>query len=100
MSGEKALVQRHLDTLGHTAVDKVSGISGVIDSICFDLYGCVQASLRPQGADKDGNPYKGYWYDISRMRITSDEPVMQQPDFTTGPMAEGKKGPAAHEPRS
>jgi hypothetical protein len=40
-------VHLHLQMLGFNAKDRVTGFSGVVSSICFDLYGCVQAALRP-----------------------------------------------------
>jgi hypothetical protein len=83
------MIKQHLALLGHIAVDKVTGIGGVIDSVCFDLYGCVQATLKPNGADKDGAPKTGHWFDVKRLKITSKKPVMNPPDFDLP-----EKGPA------
>ena len=85
--------QKHLDLLGHKCEDKVTGLKGVVTSISFDLYGCVQAIINP-GLDNDGKQRDQHWHDIARIKITSKKPVMDQPNFEHGPVAEGKKGPA------
>lgn len=86
-------VKRHLNLLGMKVEDKVTGYKGVVSSISFDLYGCVQAIVNP-GADKDGKLMESNWFDVGRLTLTADEPVMDRPDFEFGPVAEGKKGPA------
>lgn len=86
-------VKNHLDLLGMRVEDRVTGLTGVVASICFDLYGCIQAIVNP-GLDKDGNTMESRWYDISRLKVTSVEPVMPRPDYETGPVAEGKQGAA------
>ena len=35
----------HLERLGQNATDRVTGLSGVVVSISFDLYGCVSALI-------------------------------------------------------
>jgi len=51
-------VKKHLSLLGLKVKDKVTGYTGVVASIGFDLYGCVQAIVNP-GMDKDGKlPFK------------------------------------------
>jgi len=83
---------KHLELLGKTARDKVTGFEGVIASICFDLYGCIQAILTPP-VDKDGKKQEGCWLDINRLTIINDRPVMNVPDFSKGVIAEGGHGP-------
>jgi hypothetical protein len=87
--------QKFISLLGYRCKDKITGIEGVITSISFDLYGCIQAVV-DLGLDKDGNQKKGGWYDVGRLTIISKKPVMEQPDFhaINSPIAEGKKGPA------
>ena len=46
-------LHKHLDLLGMQVRDQVTGYSGVVTSVCFDLYGCIQAVVHP-GTDKDG----------------------------------------------
>lgn len=86
-------VKKHLDLLGLRCVDRVTGLSGVITSVGFDLYGCVQDIVHP-GIDKDGQLRDTLWFDISRLDITSEQPVMERPNFEYGLAAEGKKGPS------
>lgn len=85
--------EKHLDLLGLKGKDLVTGFSGVITSISYDLYGCIQVIITPQ-IDKDGKRDDGRWYDVNRVKITGKKPVMKQPNFDYGRIAEGKKGPA------
>lgn len=87
-------VKKHLDLLGHEVEDKVSDFKGVVISMSFDLYGCIQADVRPTKLDKDGKTVNGQWFDVSRLTVTSKKPLMEQPNFDYGIVAEGKKGPA------
>lgn len=86
-------VKNHLNLLGMKVEDKVTGFKGVVASVSFDLYGCVQAIVNP-GADKDGKLMEQCWFDVARLTLVSDEPVMARPNFEFGPQAEGKQGPA------
>jgi hypothetical protein len=70
--------QEHLSWLGYQVRDVVTGYVGVVSSISFDLYGCVQAIVTPP-LDKDGNRRDGSWFDISRLERTSATPVMTVP---------------------
>jgi hypothetical protein len=86
-------IEKHFEKLGFSGKDKVTGIEGVIDSICFDLYGCIQVSLRPPVA-KDGDLKDGRWFDVSRIEVTGKKRVMEPPNFEYGAVAEGLHGPA------
>ena len=86
-------IQKHLNMLGLRVEDKVTNLKGVVASISFDLYGCIQAIVNP-GMDKDGKLQDSVWFDVSRLKTLSDDPVMPRPDFDFGPQAEGKQGPA------
>jgi len=85
-------IQEHMDMLGRMAKDRVTGFEGVVTSISFDLYGCVQAIVHP-GMDKDGKMLDSHWFDVARLRM-SNKLVMKPPDFGFGPQAEGKQGTA------
>ncbi|MCP4101722.1 MAG: hypothetical protein GY750_09900 [Lentisphaerae bacterium] len=85
--------KRHIELLGYKAKDKITGFKGVIDSVCFDLYGCVQLSLKP-GIDKDGKMRTSFWFDVTRLKINTDKRIVDLPDFYEGYVAEGKKGAA------
>ena len=87
-------VKEHLSKLGLPAVDRITGFKGIVTSVTFDLYGCIQALINP-GVDKDGKPQELTWFDIVRLNFTDKTPVMQPPDFELGAVAEGKKGPEA-----
>lgn len=86
-------IQKHLSLLGKRVRDKVTGKEGVVASVGFDLYGCIQAIVNP-GMEKDGKLGDSIWFDVSRLEIKSDIPVMDPPNYIFGPVAEGLKGPA------
>ena len=86
-------VKEHLQLLGKRVVDRVTRFEGVVISISFDLFGCVQALVDP-GVDADQKIKDRYWFDMNRLSIITKEPVMEVPDFDYGPIAEGKRGPA------
>lgn len=90
-------VKKHLSLLGLKVEDKVTGFKGVVATISFDLYGCVQAIVNP-GADKDGKLMDQCWFDVSRLSVLDDIPVMDLPNYEFGTQAEGKQG-AAEKPR-
>lgn len=93
--GERKLeIKKHLELLGHEVKDKVSDYTGVVISMSFDLYGCIQADVRPKSLKDDGKLTQGSWLDVSRLEVLTDKPLMEQPNFDFGIVAEGKKGPA------
>ena len=73
------MIQETINLLGRRAIDKITGFSGVIESVCFDLYGCVQACIKPP-LDKDGKFQDAGWLDIQRLTIDQEQ-VMPIPDF-------------------
>lgn len=83
-------MKQHVELLGMKARDAVTGFSGVITTVSFDLYGCVQAVITPAVDDK-GETKDGGWFDVTRLQITNETPVMPRPDFSAGYIAEGKK---------
>ncbi len=86
-------MKEHINLLGLKAVDKVTGYKGVITSISFDLYGCIQAVLTPK-INNDGGLNGGKWFDIPRLEIVSKKAVMPVPDFDNQKIMEGRKGAA------
>jgi len=84
-------MKKHIELLGKKAKDKVTGFTGVVTCISFDLYGCVQAIVSPP-LDEKGNVPKSQWFDVTRLTVNSKKPVMDVPDFDKGYIAEGKKG--------
>ena len=75
--------------------DKVTGFKGIVSSISFDLYGCIQAVVQPVVNAKDGKLENGKWFDVGRLKITGKKPIMKVPDFSAinSPVANGEKGP-------
>lgn len=72
-----------MDLLGCKVQDKITKHQGIVDSVCFDLYGCIQASVRGFILeDKDGKVLPGHWFDIKRLIVLDDTPVMEVPDFS------------------
>jgi hypothetical protein len=88
------IIKKHLDLLGLKVKDKVSDFEGVVISISFDLYGCIQADVRPMGLGKDGKLVVGHWLDVNRLKVVNKKPLMDTPNFEWGDVAKGKKGPA------
>lgn len=85
----------HLSLLGLRVSDRVTGFSGVVTSVSFDLYGCVQAVVVP-GINNEGKIGDALWFDIARLSIDSPIRVMKVPNFewSDESIAKGGKGPA------
>lgn len=90
-------IRKHLGLLGHRVEDRVTGFTGVVASISFDLYGCVQAIVNP-GIGKDGKLGEQNWFDVNRLVVKTKAPIMEIPNFDFGPVAQGKQG-AAEKPK-
>lgn len=86
---------RHLNLLGLRVQDRVTEREGIVTSVCFDLYGCIQAAVDP-GYKEDGSRHDCSWFDINRLRVLNYDPVMTPPDFVSygHPQAEGLQGSA------
>ena len=89
-------IKKHMDLLGLRVEDRVSGFKGIVVSVTFDLYGCIQALVHP-GTDSEGRIRETCWFDVVRLAVLSDCPVMSRPDFDWTPesISAGMKGPAA-----
>ena len=92
-------IREHMKLLGMRVADKVTGQTGVVTSISFDLFGCIQAVVVPP-IGKDGVQPDGGWFDVRRLNVTGSLPVMPAPDFEAGYIAEGRKGAADKPARS
>lgn len=66
--------------MGYKVKDVVTQIEGIVTSISFDLYGCIQAVVN-RGIDENNNILDSSWYDINRLIVISDNPVMDSPHF-------------------
>jgi hypothetical protein len=78
MHTEATEVMKALELLGLKVRDRVTGFTGVASSICFDLYGCIQAIVSPAVDDKGAMP-EGKWIDVSRLDVLDAAPVMEIP---------------------
>ena len=85
-------VKENLGLLGLIVTDKVTHLKGVVTSMSFDLYGCVQALVNP-GVDTDGKLVDCYWFDVSRLTV-SKQRAMPLPEFALDKGPERK--PAFH----
>ena len=72
-----------MQLLGLKVREVVTGFSGVVTSVSFDLYGCVQALVSP--GVKDGKLGDQVWFDVKRLMVSDLEPVMAVPDFAEVP---------------
>lgn len=90
------IIQQCFSFLGCRVKDKVTGVEGVMVSLSFDLYGCVQGLVQPVSKDTiavNGNLLDRYWMDMNRL-IKLTEPVMTPPDFNAGVIHILNHGPA------
>ena len=76
-----------LSLLGLKVIDKITNFEGIVTSVSFDLYGCIQLLVQPISYDGQ-KAETSYWFDENRMKITCKIPVMKPPDFVKN------KGPA------
>ena len=83
----------HLQLLGLPVREKVTKFKGTASSVCYDLYGCIQVCVSPE-VDSEGKRGEPFWFDVTRIEVLSDTPVMELPDYSKGYIAEGRKGPA------
>lgn len=67
--------------LGYRVRDCVTELEGIVTSVSFDLYGCTQCVVHP-GLDNEGVSRDSLWYDINRLKIISDDPVMISPHIS------------------
>jgi hypothetical protein len=71
--------KKHLRLLGLKVKDRVTGYEGVVSSVSFDLYGCMQALLMPEFQGKETPDSR--WFDANRLEVICDTPVMDPPNF-------------------
>lgn len=76
----KSHVEAHASILGKAVKDRVTGFVGVVSSVCFDLYGCIQAAVTPP-VDKEGKIVDSKWFDVNRLEVTDEKRVMPVPDY-------------------
>ena len=78
-------MKEHFKLMGLKVRDAVTGFEGVVTSISFDLYGCVQAVVTPE-VNKDQKREDSQWFDVKRLSAAKGaKPVMPLPDFLVVP---------------
>ncbi len=70
----------NLELLGMEVVDAVTNFKGVVSSISYDLYGCIQAVVSPYVNEK-GEVGSGKWFDTIRLKETGPSRAMTLPVF-------------------
>lgn len=85
-------IQKHVELLGLPAEDKVTGFHGILTSISFDLYGCIQFVITPKA--NDGKIQEGAWFDAGRIRLTGKSRAMDLPPFDVNYVLDYTKGAA------
>lgn len=86
-------VKSNLELLGCKVRDKVTCFEGIVTSISFDLYGCIQTLVTPiidTASDKSGS----VWFDSNRLDVLCSTPVMRLPKYDFTDKYE-QKGPAS-----
>jgi hypothetical protein len=80
--------EKDLALLGFKVVDRVSGFTGVVTSITYDLYGCMQGLVTPETAEEPSKQRDSRWFDLKRLKAISASPVMEVPSFVNVPGGE------------
>jgi hypothetical protein len=83
------LEMNDLRLLGLKVRDKITGFMGVCECVSYDLYGCIQATVRPALNEK-AEMQEAKWFDTARLEVLSNTPVMEVPGdrFAVGRTAE------------
>lgn len=78
------MIEQFLQILGKKVTDRVTGYSGIVESVTFDLYGCVQAIVRAPVNEKM-EMQECRWFDYKRLLDSNEERVMPLPAFELVP---------------
>lgn len=93
-----------MELMGMRVRDRISGFTGIVVSVAYDLYGCIQATVHPGMDDKQEKMKDQHWFDINRLEVLGpgDDPVMPIPDFEAviegGRPKRHEQGPAEKPP--
>ena len=79
--------------LGAKVTDRITGFEGVVTSIGFDLYGCIQAIVQAPIGEKGEMP-DGRWFDIKRLTETGRAMDAPKFDLELGAEPGGAEHPA------
>lgn len=77
----------HIDLLGMKVRDKATGFTGVVTTVSFDLYSCIQALVQPE-VNSEGNLPQSAWFDVNRFMVVGkcdmDKPSFDHQDISNG----------------
>jgi hypothetical protein len=93
-----SIVKASLELLGLRGKDKVTGFDGVVGSVCFDAYGCVQVLITPPA--KEGKIGESYWFDVKRVEVDTKDRVLPAPAFMSMKQGDEPGGNALPQPSS
>ena len=82
----------NLELLGKKVRDKVTRCEGIVTSVGFDLYGCVQGLVNP-GMAGDRKMLELLWFDVARLEVIDPCPVMTPPKYVESKKKIVDKGP-------
>lgn len=86
-------IREAINLLGVPVQDRVTKMKGIVTSISFDLYGCIMAIVNP-GLTKEGTKIDVEWFDVKRLKVTSDRRVLPLPSFAIVDGPESKPIPS------
>lgn len=92
----QSVIAASIDLVGTQGKDRVTGFEGMVSSVSFDAYGCVQVALTPKVDPKTGVQRDGIWIDVKRFDQTSKKRLMENP--FANPPAMGKEIGSAEKP--
>jgi len=70
------------ELLGRKVRDRITGTTGVVDTLAFDVSGRVRAAINPHYDEKEAKLPTGFWVDTNRLEILGKEAAMPIPDFS------------------
>jgi len=90
------IYEQSVGLLGKKVKDKLTGSTGIVTSVCFDLFGCIQAIISPGKVGKDGKEIPSIeWVDINRLEVKDNKVLIKHPDFNVKyQLREDVPGPA------
>lgn len=78
------MVEQDKVKIGQSAVDTITGFSGVVTGCARYLTGCTQFLLQPALKD-DGSWSEGRWFDTARLELHEDGVTVSLPRASVSP---------------
>ncbi len=69
--------------MGQKVKDKVTGLTGIIDSIAQCMNGCIRYSVQPK-INKEQKVPSSYWIDEQQLELVDKKPVVKTKQTKTG----------------